>query len=308
EDGNYVEVAYGITTPKVGSAALPTGTVAKSFNTVKLGFKTNITKNIAVALTYNNNPAGADISYLPLVPIAGAVNGQILTLLGKYQFNEKISAFAGAKYQYLNGSISVPGAAIIASGKGEYGYIVGAAYEIPEIKLRVALSFESAIDYSLTSTFNGAPAPTTTTAGTPDTWLLEFQSGVARNTLVFGSIRYAKWTDAQITLPVLGTITAFEDVTTYELGVAYKFNEKVVGFASIGYEAPDNVPQSAFAPTDGQFDMSFGGQFKVGNGYKISTGMTYSRRGDTTLSSGVPGLPFNDISVMTFGVKVSKNF
>ena len=314
EEGTYAEATYGLTTPKVSSSSLPPviGSVAKSFKTAKLGFKTDITDKFAIAVTYTNQPVGADINYGPL-GVSGVVDGQNINALGKYQFSDRISAYAGVKYQYLSGAITIPGLTVVASGEGEYGYIAGAAYEIPDIKLRVALSFESEIDYSFTSTANGAPTGAIT-AGTPDTWTLEFRSGVAANTLVFGSIRYAQWADTQIDIPafLLATgstrITNFTNVTTYELGVAYRFNEKFVGFTALGYEKSDNVPQGGFAPPDGQFDISFGGQLDVGKGFKVASSIKYSKRGDSILSSVAPGARFDDNSVLTVGIKLSKNF
>ncbi|MFK5997635.1 MAG: hypothetical protein QM492_05970 [Rhodobacterales bacterium] len=316
EQGTYAEVGYGLTTPKISNAGLATGfgigTVATSFNTVKLGFKTDITDKIAVALMYNNQPVGADINY-GVLGIAGTVDAQKVTALAKYQFTKNVSAYGGVVYQYISGSVRIPpslalptGIGVIVHGKSEYGYIAGAAYEIPDIKLRVALSYESKIKYALPSTVTPAPLPTTgtTTAGTPEAWTLEFQSGVAPKTLVFGSIRYAKHGDTQITLPIVGTITSFTNVTTYELGVAHKFNKSLVLYTSIGYEKPDNTIQSLFAPTDGQVDLSFGGQLDLNQGYKVAMGMTISRRGDATTSLGT----FNDNTVMTAGIKLSKNF
>jgi len=316
EQGTYVEAAYGLTTPKVSSGTFPLslvgGTVATSFNTVKLGFKTDLTDKIAVAVMYNNQPVGADINY-GILGIAGTVNAQKVTALAKYQFTKNVSAYGGVVYQYISGSVTIPpslalptGIGVVVNGKSEYGYIAGAAYEIPKIKLRVALSYESKINYSLASTVTPAPLPTTgtTTAATPEAWTLEFQSGVAPKTLVFGSIRYAKIGDTQITLPIVGTITSFTNVTTYELGVAHKFNKSLVLYTSVGYEKPDNTPQSLFAPTDGQVDFSFGGQLSLKQGYKVAMGMTISRRGDATTSLGV----FNDNTVMTAGLKLSKNF
>jgi len=313
EEGTYAEATYGLTIPKVSSSALPigTGTVATSFPTAKLGFKADITDRFAIAVTYTNQPIGADINY-GLSGVSGVVDGQNINALGKYQFSDRISAYGGVKYQYLSGSITVPGVAIVVSGEGEYGYIVGAAYEIPDIKLRVALSYESEIDYTLASTVATlAPVPPTgtTTASTPETWTLEFRSGVAANTLVFGSIRYSQWADAQITVPApLGQITNFTNVTTYELGVAYRFNEKFVGFTAFGYEKSDNEPQGGFAPPDGQFDISVGGQLDIGKGFKIASSLKYSKRGDSTLATVAPGAPFDDNSVLTVGVKLSKNF
>ncbi len=315
EEGTYAEVVYGLTTPHVSPTVLP-GSIAKSFNTVKLGFKMDVTDKIAVAFTYNNQPVGADIDYTTVsggaIPLSGAVDAQLLTLLGKYQFNEKFSAFAGLKYQYISGSVDLTGAGgipLVMDGESEFGYIGGIAYEIPEIKLRVALSYESKIDYNLQTraVAGGGAIPGGTQAATPKAWNLEFQSGVAANTLVFGSIRYAKWSDAQIT--VLGTtITSSTDVTAYELGVAQRFNDKFVGFFAIGYEAPEDTPQGAFAPTDGQFDIKFGGQLAMGKGVKLGASIKYSRHGDAVVPTLGGAGTFNDPSVLTIGFKLSKNF
>jgi long-chain fatty acid transport protein len=314
EEGTYAEVVYGITSPKVRSVASPVS-IATSFNTVKLGFKMDVTKKIAVALTYNNQPVGADINYTTAtggaIPLAGAVNAQQLTLLGKYQFTDQISAFGGVKYQYINGSVDLTAAAgtrLVMNGESEYGYIGGVAYEIPDIKLRVALSYESKIDYSFGTRFAaGGGVIGQTTAATAEAWNLEFQSGVAANTLVFGSIRYAKWADAQIN--VLGTvITSNTNVTSYELGVARRFNDAFVGFFAIGYEAPEDTPQGAFAPTDGQFDIKFGGQASLGKGVKLGASIKYSRHGDAIVPTLGPAGSFNDPSVLTVGFKLSKNF
>jgi len=316
EEGTYAEVGYGITTPKVSSATPPLsfvgGTVATSFNTVKIGLKTDVTDKIAVALMYTNQPVGADINY-GILGIAGVVDAQKVTLLGKYQFNKNISAYGGVVYQYVSGSVSIPavlvppvGIGAVVGGKSEYGYVLGAAYEIPKIKLRVALSYESKIKYALPTTVTPAPLPPTgtTTASTPEAWTLEFQSGIAAKTLAFGSIRYAKNGDTSISIPVIGKITNFTNTTSFELGVAHKFNKSLVLYSSIGYEKSDNVPQSLFAPTDGLFSFSFGGQLALKQGYKVAMGMTIQRVGDATTALGV----FNDNTVMTAGIKLSKNF
>ncbi len=310
QEGTYVEIAGAMTRPDYRLAAIPTDSGADNFNTIKLGFKTDLTDKIAVAIAYTNQPFGADINYNNIgIPLSGNVNAQRIDILGKYKFTDRFSAYGGVRYQYLNGGVdltAVAGPNLDVDGDSEYGYIAGVAYEIPDIKLRVALSFESSVDYSLNTRFLGTGISIgNTTAGTPDAWTLEFQSGVAANTLVFGSIRYADWEAAQIILPTgIGQISSFSNEVRYDLGVAYRFNDKFVGFTSLGYEAPTETPQSPFSPTDGQFDMTFGGQASLGKGVKLAASMTYSRRGDTITTLG----PFNDSKVMTFGVKVSKNF
>lgn len=311
QEGTYVEIAGGLTTPDIRAPVNTTDSVADSFKTIKLGFKTDVTDKIAVAVAYTNQPFGADISYNNIgIPLSGTADGQRIDLLGKYKITDSISVYAGVRYQYMRGAVDLTanaGPNLLVDGDSEFGYIGGVAYEIPKIKLRVSLSFESKIDYELTTSVIGGPTlPGKTTASTPDAWTLEFQSGVAPNTLVFGSIRYADWKGSQITLPVGGgtQITTFTNEVRYDLGVAYRFNEKFVGFTSLGYEPSTETPQSLFGPTDGQFDMTFGGQASLGKGVKLAASMTYSRRGDTVTSLGT----FNDSNVYTFGMKLSKNF
>lgn len=310
QEGTYAEIAGGMTRPDVRLAAAPVDSIADNFNTIKLGFKTDLTDKIAIAFAYTNQPVGADISYSNLgIPLSGAANGQRIDLLGKYKITDSFSVYGGVRYQYLSGEVNlafVAGPNTKIEGDDEYGFIAGVAYEIPKIKLRVSLSYEQQIEYSLNTVVIGPGVSIgNTSAATPEAWTLEFQSGVAANTLVFGSIRYADWADAQITMPGgIGQITTFSNEVRYDLGVAYRFNEKFVGFTSFGYEPATETPQGLFGPTDGQFDMTFGGQASLGNGVKLAASLTYSRRGDTITALG----PFNDNKVLTVGVKLSKNF
>ncbi|MBE9476162.1 MAG: hypothetical protein IME92_03390, partial [Proteobacteria bacterium] len=140
QEGTYVEIAGGLTLPDVRSTVLNADSVADNFNTLKLGFKMDVTEKIAVALTYTNQAFGADIDYSPQgIALTGAVNGQRLDLMGKYRFTESISAYAGIRYQYINGEVDLTGAGgfnLQMDGDDDYGFIAGVAYEIPEIKLR----------------------------------------------------------------------------------------------------------------------------------------------------------------------------
>ncbi len=320
EKGNYAEIAYGVTTPKVSATGIPNSDVAESFSTLRGGVKFDLSPKIAVALTFNNNPIGADINYAPtalgagFANAAGFVEAQAVTALGKYKFTNNISAYAGVKYQNVSATADLTvagGAPFTFPSEAELGYIAGVAYEKPEIALRVALSYESKIDYTLNTTLAaGLGAGTvvgTTTAATPEAWTLEFQTGVAPNTLVFGSVRRALWSDANIV--VNGSpLTTFEDTTNYNLGVGYRFNDTVSGSFALTYEAPDGTLASAFAPTDGIFGGSVGVAVKVGKGFKVSGGISFTNRGDTFVATPGGPLGFSDNSVTTVGVKLSKNF
>lgn len=106
---------------------------------------------------------------------------------------------------------------------------MGAAYERKDIALRVSLTYESRIDYDLpTSAVAGGGVLGTTSAASPAAFTLDFQTGVAPNVLIFGNIRRALWSDANIVLPAAlgGTqLSNFSDTTNYTLGVGYQIDD-----------------------------------------------------------------------------------
>lgn len=65
---------------------------------------------------------------------------------------------------------------------------------------------------------------------------LNFQSGVAKDTLVYGSIHRTDWGTAQINMPtgeVASTVASkFWDTTTYTLGVGRKISDNLALTAS----------------------------------------------------------------------------
>ena len=84
----------------------------------------------------------------------------------------------------------------------------GVAYEVPEIALRVALTYFSDVKLGMSGTEGLSPGagganPTMTATNfnvtMPETILLEAQSGIAADTLLFGSVRYTAWDGFSIT-------------------------------------------------------------------------------------------------------------
>ena len=82
--------------------------------------------------------------------------------------------------------------AVNADDDWGYGYLVGAAYERPDIALRVALTYNSKISYDLDtdrvldSSPRRHPRRHDDDVDTPQSVQLDFQTGVAPKTLVFG--------------------------------------------------------------------------------------------------------------------------
>ena len=200
--GNFVEFTYGRITPSINVTNNITGntgndSVAEPFSAATTRLKLQFDDQFALGLSITNAANGVDLDYsqsgLPnvTVPIAH-IDSTEIQALAKYQFNQNISVFGGAKVVSASGDLNLGAPLVMARDQGT-GFIAGASYEIPEFALRATLSYESAIDLTLSTTVGGVLPAGNTTASIGDAYQLEFQSGIAQNTLVFGKIRRANW-------------------------------------------------------------------------------------------------------------------
>ncbi|MCW1951338.1 MAG: transporter [Octadecabacter sp.] len=308
EEGDYAELSFGSVSPSVSSTALGGDNMAASYTQLGLGYRKQINDSVALALIFDQ-PFGSDVAYVGL-PIAGIVDSASITALGQYQVNENVSVHAGLRYLETSGELTL-GAFVntYETGTGT-GYVLGAAYERPDIALRVALTYSSAIDIEL----DGITLPTTLSAAFPESVNLDFQTGVATDTLVFGSIRWAEWSQASLT-ESNGAVGQFyapsNDAFTYNVGVGRRFSESFSGSLSVGYEKAQGGLASAFSPTDGYVSLQVGGAYTMDNGVEISGGVRYIQIGDATgdLTKFGAGTPeFADNSAIGIGLKVAYNF
>jgi long-chain fatty acid transport protein len=320
EDGKYVELSYGYVTPSVSGSiaggALGSGNVAPAYGNVGFAFKTDIDEKVSLALIIDQ-PFGANVSYgetdlgYPLSGTAAAVKSTAITAVGRYKFNENLSVHFGPRYLTASGNYGlVLGTAIYAStysaGSGT-GYVGGVAYERKDIALRVALTYSSAIDIELDGTAGDLSTKM------PETWNLDFQSGVAANTLVFGSVRWAGWKEAHITDTSFGPLRDWsEDTMTYTLGVGRKFSDSFSGAFSVGYEKAQGGIPSNLSPTDGYTSVSLGGTYTIANGIELTGGVRYIMAGDEvtavpTSSTTTPS-DFGDNSAVAVGLKIAYTY
>lgn len=202
-------------------------------------------------------------------------------------------------------------------------YIVGAAYERPEIALRVALTYESGYTHSFASveSFGGdATAPMITNIVIPDVYTLDFQSGVAKDTLVFGSIRHATWSDWEVRPPVYAEktpaspvgsarVTGIDsDTTTYRVGVGRKFSDAISGFARVTYEPGSGDVMSRLSPTDGSTAFGIGGTYTNGP-FKVTGGVesiTFGEGDDN--EDPLLATNFSDNDAVAVGLSVGYRF
>jgi long-subunit fatty acid transport protein len=197
-----------------------------------------------------------------------------------------------------------------AEGSTELGYLVGVAYERPDIALRVSLTYQSATDHTFTGTETlGVTSATSFETTLPQSLTLEAQSGIAPNTLLFGSIRWVDWSEFNIAPTAFIRPAPFgageplaqnsQDVMTYRLGVARRFSDSFVGLASVTYE-PNGVGsfsgnsfQGNLDPRDGRLGIGIGGRYEFDSGLSISGGVEYIMFDDAiTAAPGTPNVPF----------------
>ncbi|MCU0802374.1 MAG: hypothetical protein MUD11_11475 [Rhodobacteraceae bacterium] len=334
EAGNYAELSFGIVSPKVTGAAAgglaPSGDVAPSYRQAGFAIKTDLNDKISVGLSIDPT-FGADIIYpVPSpgpgpYPIRGTnaeLNGDTLSVIGRYKFSESFSAHVGLRSVSVGGKVGIfsGGAPLYRAGfdtDRDVGYLVGAAFEKPEIALRVALTYQSSTTHNLESTVFGGPVPAALypEVELPQSVTLDFQSGVAANTLVFGSIRWADWTATELNAPLypLNPLVGYSsDSWTYNIGVGRKFNDNWSGAVTIGYEKSEGGVQMNLSPTDGYVSVGLGATYTSGN-MKITGGIRYVDIGnagalESPPGSGVANAQFSGNSAIGAGIKIGYTF
>ncbi len=330
--GNYVELSFGQVSPEANTSAVPNP--LGDYNQAGFGFLHRFNDQVSVALIYDQ-PFGAEIAYpgfgtpapagLPFFGGNATVETDALTFVGRYEFGNGFSVHGGLRAMRAEGSIYTSVSSplfnqLTGDSDTGYGYLVGAAYERPEIALRVALTYNSAIDLDFTATeqliipTSGTPfAPagrSNFTVEFPESINLEFQTGIAQDTLLFGSIRHAFWDGFNLTTPVGQYVNFTSDTTTYNIGIGRRFNENWSGSISYTHRTDGTIPSdTALAPTTGLDSITLAGRYENENGLVISGGVTYGMPGDQIVNNSLVGpVNFTDNEVVGFGLRVGFRF
>ena len=331
EAGNYAEFSLGMVQPDVsgvGAAVTPgqsSGDMAGDYVTFSGAYKHQFNDQVSAAIIFDQ-PFGANVDY----PAGSAyyargstaeLTSNALTGVMKYTLPSNISLIGGLRYQTLGAVASVPFISNYkANGKTDsaVGYLIGAAFEKPEIALRVALTYNSKVKHDLPTAETSVlgALSSTTPITTPQSVNLEVQSGIAANTLLFGSVRWVEWSKFDISPTQYKTLTGGKslvsydsDTISYTLGLGRKFNDQWSGAVTLGYEAPTGGFASNLGPTDGYWSIGIGGSYTKDN-MKISGGIRYVSIGDadTTLGGNVAAANFTGNSAIGAGIKVGFSF
>jgi long-subunit fatty acid transport protein len=309
EEGTYVEFSYGYVDPAVSGvdpAVLDTGDLAPVYSLMSGGFKTDINDKISAAVIFDQ-PFGSSADYSSgfYTGTAADLSTSAVTLLVSYDVSDNIVVYGGGSAQSMAATAAIPfvaGYDIDASSDTGFGYVVGAAYQIPEIALRVGLTYRSEISTTHDTLEYGA-IDGTVDVTTPQSLNLDFQTGVNEKTLVFGSIRWVEWSNFDLTPDnyPLGSVLDYDnDVITYSLGVGRKLTDNLSGAVTVGYEAATGGDPTPLAPTDGYMSVGAGLTYAFDN-VEITGGVKYLWLGDASGAAGT----FEGNNAMAFGLKVA---
>jgi long-chain fatty acid transport protein len=349
QSGNYAEAGFTVIDPTVEG----TSTVVKDEKISDMGddyyfpsaaIKIQATDNISLGLLYDQ-PFGADATYSSTAGTFGngtegtsvEVDTHNLTALIGYQPNQNWNFYAGPVYQTVEGKVSLRGAAyggtrllggydIDLKEDDAFGWIAGAAYSIPEIALRAAVTYRSEIKHELdtseTFALGAVVRPNSNTeVVTPQSVNIDLQSGVAKDTLAFANIRWVHWGQFAVKPTYLAAATQAargkaqnlidysDDQWSITTGLSHKFNDKWAGSASVGYDSGAGNPVTTLGPVEGNWSIGLGAQYSPAQSYFIAAGVRYLWLGDANAQTGgnVVG-SFEDNSALAYGMKIGYRF
>lgn len=283
---------------------------APTYVSPSVALKANISDDLRCAATMTNNLGGSQEQSSGVIGGFGTYKSDLVT----YEYG----ATCGYKFDLSKGRLWILGGAFVetidvlkaatAPGLGklsldlggeDYGFRVGAAYEIPEIALRTELMYRSGTSYGADGAYYTAlgKLPTTATGDLPQSVELNVQSGVAPGWLAFGSV---KWTDWSVTKtfdvapvgPIGVSVDSFNwrDGWTVTGGVGHQFTDRVSGLAAITWDRGVGTGYDLMAET---WTLSLGASVKDNWGGELRGGVGLSRLGSAKsyLADPREGLP-----------------
>ena len=340
DDGNVVEfanvsVAPSVTGTYTAGGVGATGDVTPDYSMTMIGLKMDVSDTISVALI-RDNPYGADVSWeaSALNGTKGSFSSTATTLIGSYGLDDGISVYAGVKDQSLQMSSANNLLAYTITGakSSATGFLAGVAFEKPEIAMKVALTYHAKVKHSMNVVEDSAHptlgglvnnASSTMDFYTPSAINLDFQTGIAEDTLLFGSIRKANWTETDVhpdgyhalTYAASGNTAAKSllnynnDSTAYNIGLGRRFSEAWSGAVTYGYEASNSGTGGPFSPTNGSNKYGVGVTYSVDN-ISATLAVQHVEMGDQIVSvqSGAITADMASNSTLVTALKVSAKF
>jgi len=286
-----------------------------------LSFGLGTYRSGAIQLSGGNGTSGN------LTPTAD-VDLNSTALLARYNLNDNISFIGGVTQNVVGGgNVTTMAGSYDVSGKTEMGYVAGLAYSIPEIALRAELIYQPKTKFATTTNYSpslsaaaggaGADPNSATGLSLPDTMAINFQTGIAADTLLTASYRKTSWGKSQIKISAPVAIeTTFKDTVSYSLGIGRKFTDSLSGSITYAKEPGTGATStSLFSVSDGSDAISIGLQYQRDN-MTISGGISQRNVGDMTVDPGFTGghplaghtMKYTGNTVTAMGLKIAFAF
>ncbi len=337
EGRNYAEVSVARVMPSVsgqprpGLPGGPTGNIQKNYLSLGGGYKHDLNDRVTLAFVIDK-PVGVAVDYrTPPAALGGAFFGtsnaeldsSAYTALLRYKATDRFSVYGGLRYMGISGNIEVLAPAILGSTVPapnqpynlsvnkdfQFGYLLGAAYEIPDIALRIALTYESKTRHKFKDNTGS-----NFTVEIPQAVTLHAQTGIAADTLLFGSVKWREWSKfgvqpgdffsvasgAPVNVPIA---RGANDIWTYELGIGRRFNENWSGAVILGYEDQKGDLVGNLSGTSGYFSYGLAATYAT-ESWEVTTGIRYFDLGNAR--SNVASFRGND--ALAIGTKFAFRF
>ncbi len=279
-----------------------------------MALKGDIDESFSYALIYDT-PFDASARYPSSIyaGTGGHPTTKAITGLLRYKINQNFSIHGGPRIESLDAPADLPFLNYHVSTNTSYGvgYSVGGAFEIPEIAARVVLTYNSKIKHDVQGYETGAwgTVKSDYTVNMPASVNLDFQTGIAPNTLLFGGVRWVNWSKFEVSPTQLYASTgqpllSYEkDIYTYTLGLGHKFSDHWSGAIIGNYEPRQNITASPLKPIDGMKAGTLAGTYSQ-NSTDYTVALTYGTLGDVS----TPGVGSFDGNFKAITFKLAHNF
>lgn len=229
-----------------------------------------------------------------------------LTMLvgAKLGANKNFQIYGGPVAQRVKGEVHLRGPAYqVMTGYDakiatdtQLGWAAGLAFYKPEIALKAALTYRSEIEHDSeiaeTIPVTGYVGKKDFKVTLPDSWNLDFQTGVNPTMLLTAKVRYVPWSDFDIRptqytettklrypqgLPI---ISYDKDQWSAEVGLGKRVSDRLAVSGAVGWDSGAGNPASSLGPIKGYYSLGLGARYNVTPEWSLSLGGKYFKFGD----------------------------
>ena len=310
EPGRQIELSFRQVVPEIrGEDRLggSTGDTGRDYSLPGASVKFDAGERLSFALLFEQT-YGADILYDEGSLLLGGtrvdVRAHSLAGLARYRLDPNFSVHGGVRVQNAHADVRLKGLAygplngyhLHLGADTAVGTIAGLAWERPEIALRIAATYHGPVEHRLNTREQAPLAPlngqSTTMVRTPRALNLDVQTGIAAGTLLFGQLRWVRWSEFRVDPLHFRTLTGeglidLEDTRTWTLGLAREFTPRWAGAVSLHYKARGNEFNSPLSPTNGRQGLTLAAIYREDR-LRITTSLSYLKLGDARLETGTP--------------------